>query len=173
MTGIAKLTGAGVKVIGYVHTSYGQRAAADVQADIDRWRNLFPAVTGIFFDEMANTPGLEGYYKGLSGYAKGHGFDFTIGNPGADGSASYVGTVDTILVYENRGLPAVATLGGWHAGYDRHNFGVIPYGVPSLDAAFVKAASASCGYVYVDNDDLPNPWDTVPPYLDALLAALG
>jgi hypothetical protein len=173
MTGIAQLTGAGVKVIGYVHTSYGARAPAEVQADVDRWRNLFPGVTGIFFDEMANTPGQEGYYKNLGGYAKSQGFDFTIGNPGADGAASYVGTVDVILVYENRGLPAVASLGGWHASYDRHNFGIIPYAVPALDAGFVKAAAASCGYIYLENDDLPNPWDTVPPYLDALLGALG
>jgi len=173
MTGIAQLTAAGVKVIGYVHTSYGQRAAADVQADVDRWHSLFQGVSGIFFDEMANTPGFEGYYQGLTAYAKGHGFDFTIGNPGADGSASYVGSVDVILVYENRGLPALATLGGWHTAYDRHNFGIIPYAVPSLDAGFVKAAAQSCGYIYVDNDDLPNPWDTVPPYLDTLVGALG
>jgi hypothetical protein len=30
MAGIAQLTGAGVKVVGYVHTSYGQRAAAEL-----------------------------------------------------------------------------------------------------------------------------------------------
>jgi hypothetical protein len=173
MAGIAKLTAAGVKVIGYVHTSYGARAAADVEADVARWKSLYTGVTGIFFDEMANVAGQESYYQGLSSNARGQGFDFTIGNPGADGAASYVGTVDVILVYENRGVPAAAALAGWHTGYDRHNFGVIPYGVPSLDASFVKSASTDVGYVYVQNDDLPNPWDTVPPYLDALFAALG
>jgi hypothetical protein len=173
MTGIAQLTAAGVKVIGYVHTSYGQRPAADVQADIGRWRNLYPAVSGIFFDEMANTPGQEGYYRSLGAYAKGQGVSVTIGNPGADSQPSYVGTLDVILVYENSGVPAVPGLGGWHASYDRNNFGVIPYGVGALDTTFVAAARAYCGYIYLQNDTMPNPWDTLPPYFDALLGALG
>lgn len=173
MAGIADLTAAGVKVLGYVHTSYGQRAAAEIQADIDRWHSLYSAVSGIFFDEMANTAGLESFYSGVNAYAKSHGYTFTVGNPGADGAATYVGTVDTILVYENRGLPPLASLGGWHNGYDRKNFGIIPYGVSGVDAAFVRSATLSCGYVYLSSDDLPNPWDTVPAYLDGLVATLS
>ena len=49
---IPDLIAAGVKVIGYVYTSYGARAAAEAQADIDRWRSFYPAVSGIVFDEM-------------------------------------------------------------------------------------------------------------------------
>ena len=173
MTGIAQLTAAGVKVIGYVHTSYGQRPAADVQADVGRWRSLYPAVSGIFFDEMANVAGQEAYYRNLGANAKSQGVDFTIGNPGADSAPGFVGTLDVILVYENGGVPGVATLGGWHTAHARNNFGVIPYGVPALDTGFVAAAKAYCGYIYLQNDSLPNPWDTVPPYLDALLGALA
>jgi hypothetical protein len=171
-TGIAQLTAAGVKVIGYVYTSYGARPAADVQADIARWHSLYPGVTGIFFDEMVNKPGSEGYYQGLTNAAKGGGFDYTIGNPGSDGGSTYVGTVDTILIYESAGLPSAAAMGGWHSGYDRHNFGVIPYGIPGVDTAFIATAKVTCGYVYLQNDVMPNPWDTLPPYFDALVAAL-
>jgi hypothetical protein len=173
MTGISQLTAAGVKVIGYVYTSYGARPAADVQADMARWKNLYPGVSGIFFDEMVNQPGKESYYKGLTAAAKASGFNFTIGNPGSDGGPSYVGTVDTILIYESPGLPSGAALGGWHTGHDRRNFGIIPYGIPAMDAAFVAAAKSSCGYIFLQNDVLPNPWDTLPPYFDALVAALA
>ncbi len=171
-TAIADLVAAGVKVVGYVYTSYGNRAAADVQADIDRWHSFYPAVTGIFFDEMSNVAGLEPYYAGLTAYAKSHGSDLTIGNPGTDSRASYVGTVDVIFIYETSGLPSVDKLAGWHTSYDRRNFGIIPYGV-SMDAAFVAAAKQSVGYIYLQNDVLPNPWDSVPAYFGDLVAALA
>jgi hypothetical protein len=171
-SGIAGLVANGVKVVGYVHTSYGARAPADVQADIDRWHAFYPQVTGIFFDEQSHTMGYEGYYKDLSAYAKSHGFDFTVGNPGQDTEPTFVGTVDAILIYEGPGLPAVSDLGGWHGSYDRRNFGVIPYGVPAVDATFVRGARDRVGYIYIQSDVLPNPWDSVPDYLNALLDAL-
>ena len=61
---------------------------------------------------MANKPGQRvALLQGLTAYAKGSGIDYTIGNPGADSKPSYVGTVDTILIYESSGLPAADKLG--------------------------------------------------------------
>ncbi len=171
-SGIAKLTAAGVKVLGYVHTSYGSRAATDVQTDMNNWHGWYPGVTGIFFDEMANTAGQESYYSGLNSYAKGHGLTFTVGNPGQDTSSGYIGTVDVILIYENGSVPSMAALSGWHTSYPRQNFGVIPYRVSALDTAFIAAARQYVGYIYLQSDDLPNPWDSVPSYLSSLLGAL-
>jgi len=171
-TGINKLTAAGVKVIGYVHTSYGSRPASQAQAEMDQWHSWYPGVTGIFFDEMANTPGYESYYTSLGTYAKSHVGNFTVGNPGADTAQSYVGTLDVMLIYESGGLPSTSALTGWHASFPRTNFGVIPYRVSSLDAAFVAAARPYVGYIYLQNDDMPNPWDSVPTYLSSLIAAL-
>lgn len=169
--GVARLTAVGIVVIGYVSTSYGVRPEADVVADIDRWRNFYPGVSGIFFDEQNNKAGGESYYRRLSTYAKAHGLPLTVGNPGTDTSESYIGVLDTMLIYESKGVPTAARLGGWHSKYPRSNFGIIPYGV-TLDAAYVKAARSLVGYIYLQNDDLPNPWDTLPPYFDGLLAAL-
>jgi hypothetical protein len=171
--GIAKLTAAGVKVIGYVHTSWGSRPAAELQTEMGQWKSWYPSVTGIFFDEMASQAGKESYYTGLTGYAKSNGFDFTIGNPGQDTSATYVGTEDVILIYENSGIPSAAALGGWHASYPRTNFGVIPYAVAGLDTSFIQAAKPYVAYIYLQSDSLPNPWDSVPPYLASLVGALG
>jgi hypothetical protein len=172
-SGISRLAAAGVKVIGYVYTSYGSRPLAQVQADIDRWRTFYPSTTGIFFDEQLNRAGQEAYYKTLSTYAKSKGFDFTIGNPGSDSIASYVGTVDVQLIYESAGLPSMTRLGGWHAQYDKKNFGIIPYAVDTLDANFVASARAAVGYIFIQNDTTPNPWDTLPPYFKTLLSLLS
>jgi hypothetical protein len=171
--GIQQLVAAGIKVIGYVHTSYGARAVASVNTDVDRWKALYPQVTGIFFDEMSNTTGKEQYYKDINAYAKtGRGYGVTIGNPGADSLPSYVGTVDIILVYESSGLPPLAMLDGWHKSYDRHNFGIIPYACPTADAAFIAAAKPKVGYIFLQNDNLPNPWDTLPSYVGTLASLL-
>jgi hypothetical protein len=170
--GIAKLTAAGVKVIGYVHTSWGARPVGELQNEMNAYRTWYPGVTGIFLDEMANVAGHESYYSALSGLAKAGGFDFTIGNPGADTAESYLGSVDVILIYENGGLPPLPEIAGWHASHARSNFGVIPYGVSALDAAFVAAARPTVGYVYLQSSGMPNPWGSVPAYLSDLLGAL-
>jgi hypothetical protein len=173
MNGVGQLTGAGVKVAGYVATGYGKRSVSEVKADIDRWRDLYPDAKSIFFDEMANNPGLESHYSSLTSYAKGRGIEYTIGNPGVDSKPSYVGTVDTILIVESAGLPSADKLAGWHAEHPREAFGIIPHSVSSLDAGFVAMAKSRVGYIFVQNDTMPNPWDTLPPYFDALLAALA
>jgi hypothetical protein len=158
-------------VIGYVPTGYMARSEADVRADVDRWKAWYPQVGGIFFDEQLNRAGGEDYYRRLSQYAKSLGLSFTVGNPGADIAPSYVGTVDMMLIYENGGPPSVGVLGGWHTNHARENFGVIAYGTP-LDLEYVKTAKNYVGYIFLQNDTLPNPWDTVPSYFSDLLAAL-
>lgn len=174
-TGIANLQAAGITVIGYVYTSYGSRAQADVQDDINAWKSFYPSVTGIFFDEMANDNNTThvAYYQSLDGYARSKGFTYTVGNPGTDTLPIYVGVVNTILVYESSGIPA--SLPTWYASYAPSNFGVIPYNVPTLDMTatnFIASARQTIGYIYLTNDNLPNPWDTLPSYFSTLLTDL-
>ncbi len=171
-TGIGKLQLAGITVVGYVRTSYGARAVADIKADIDHWKMFYPGIQGIFFDEQSKNATDEGLYRTVSQYAKSRGLSFTIGNPGTDTTPSYVGIFDVGIIYENSGFPAISSLSGWHTGYPKNSFCVLAYGVAALDHALIKQARAYVGYIYVDNDVLPNPWDTVPGYLGNLLADL-
>ena len=171
-SGIQELQSAGVVVIGYVYTLYGSRSASAVNADIDRYDSFYPQIQGIFFDEMTNTVGDENYYRNLSNYAKSVGFSFTVGNPGTDIISSYVGTMDNIIIYETGGLPSLSILGGWHTGYDKSNFSYLSYGVGTLDTAFVDSSSNYVSYMYITNDNLSNPWDSVTPYFMDLAAAL-
>jgi hypothetical protein len=170
-SGITRLVAAGIVVVGYVATGYTARSEATVRADIDRWKAFYPMLGGIFFDEQSNEAGKEAYYRSVSQYAKAAGLTFTIGNPGTDTAESFVGALDTMLIYESKGISPQSALDGWHSKYAASNFGVIPYGT-ALNVDYVRAARARVGYVYLNNDDLPNPWDSLPPYFGDLLAAL-
>src|ERR1700676_998467 len=80
VTGINNLRAAGIVVLGYDHTSWAARPLADVKADINSYKSWYNA-SGIFFDEMSNVPGDEGYYSTLNQYSKSLGLNFTVGNP--------------------------------------------------------------------------------------------
>jgi hypothetical protein len=171
-SGIARLVSAGIRVVGYVATGYAATSPATVKADIDRWKAFYPnQLGGIFFDEQSNKAADVAHYRDLSQYAKAQGLPFTIGNPGIDTAESYIGALDTMLIYESAGVPSTSQMGGWHTKYAPSNFGVIPYAT-QLDAAFVRNARAYVQYIYLQNDSLPNPWDSLPGYFSDLLAAL-
>lgn len=172
-SGITALQDADVTVIGYVYTSYADRSADAVRTDISAYATFYPQLDGIMLDEMSNTPGDEAYYADLSGFAAGLGLGLSVGNPGTSIPESFVDSVDVLFVYESAGLPDPTSLGGWTDAYERTRFAIIPYAVPSLDAGFVSAALEHVGWVYATDDDLPNPWDTLPPYLDELMQQLA
>ncbi|HJU14661.1 MAG TPA: spherulation-specific family 4 protein [Candidatus Nitrosotalea sp.] len=171
VTGIQQLQSAGIVVVGYVHTLYGSRSTATLETEMNDWHNWYH-VTGIFFDEMANTAGYETYYSNLSNYASSHGMGFTIGNPGTDTIASYVSTMSNLCIYEDVGLPSMSALGGWHTSYPKSDFCMIAIGVGLPSQSYVTSASNYVGYIYATNDNLPNPYDTVPSYLGSLAADL-
>lgn len=170
-SGIQALTTAGIVVIGYVYTSYGARATATVKADIEAWRKFYPAISGIFFDEESNTDGTDAYYRNLGAYVKSNGMTLTVGNPGTDTSSAYINALDVTFIYESAGLPSATMLDRWRSNYPLKQVGVIPYAA-NIDLAWVQQARSAVGYLYVTNDDLPNPWDTLPSYFSNLLAAL-
>jgi len=169
-SGIDRLLGVGIVPIGYVSTSYGKRGEPAVKADIDQWQTFYPKVRGIFFDEQSNANGDDVFYRDVAKYAKSKGLTLTVGNPGTSVPAAYFDTVDVMLIYEEAGLPPLQRLAGYRA--QRLHYGIIPYAA-ALDATFIASAKADVGYVYVTSDDLPKPWDTLPPFFDQLLDALS
>ena len=168
--GAGNLVKAGIVPIGYVSTDYGKRGEPAVKADIDKWRSAYPSVSGIFFDEESNSAGEEPFYRNVSSYAKSKGFTLTVGNPGTGVPDSYLDTVDIMLCYESAGVPSLASLKKYAP--HREHFAIIPYAT-KFDAAYAKSALDSVAYVYLQNDDLPNPWDTLPASFGDLLTALA
>jgi hypothetical protein len=173
--GIDVLVNAGCKVAGYVYSEYGQRALALVETDIRNWRAWYPHVTALFIDQMSNASGNEAYYAALTAYARSHGFDFVVGNPGAPTAPSYIGTVDTMVIHETNEVPA--SFSPWQASYSPNNFATLSYGIPAslVPAEQVRSNKSAVAYQYVTDDGaVPdrNPWDHLSTYLDPLLSLL-
>ena len=172
--GLAKWKAAGIKIIGYTYTKYGQRPAADVKTAINHYKTFYPEVShGIFFDEMKNTAGSEAYYSDLTNYAHTNIGPFTMGNPGTSTIASYFPTVDCILIYESAGLPSVATIQQRTLGQPKEKCGIIPHTVPTFNAQFVKDVKQYVNYIYITNDGADgNPWNSLSSYTEQIIIAL-
>jgi hypothetical protein len=165
-----QMKSAGVVVAGYIYTNYGARNVAVTEQRIDLYKKLYDA-SGMMFDQMSNQAGSEQYYRALSAHSKtAAGMEFTIGNPGTVIAESYVGSVDTLIIYEDRGLPSISTLKArtFNGRYDKNNFGAIPFCVPSYDRSWVLQARPMVGHIYVTSACLPNPWDALSPFASLL-----
>jgi hypothetical protein len=142
-----------------------------MEAEMDTWKAFYPTLQGIFFDEQSNSTSDVAHYQTLSQYSKSIGLNYTVGNPGTGVPTAFVGAVDTMLIYESNGVPPMSDLSSYSA-YNKSNFGVIPYAVSSMNSTFVQQARQYVQYIYLTNDDLPNPWDSLSSYFSQLLASL-
>ena len=163
--GIARLTAAGVKVIGYVHTLWGARPAPSCKR---RWASGTagtPACPASSSTRWPTRPGTRRTTRASPPTRRGAGS----ASPSATRaptrhratSAPRTSSSSTRTAAFRRWRRSAA---GTPATTDS-NFGVIPYAVGSLDTSFVQSAKQYVGYIYLQSDNLPNPWDSVPPYL--------
>lgn len=170
--GINSLENAGVTVLGYVHTSWGTRNISTVESEVKDYQ-LWYNVSGIFFDEMASVAGYESYYSTLNNYSKNLGFKMTVGNPGSTVAPSYVGTLDTLCIYENTGFPSMPLLQNSTKGGGKQNFAAISYNVLNLSATFQTEASGYVGWEYITTGQPPNPYDSLPSYFQSEVSNLA
>lgn len=164
LTGIQKLQGAGIRVLGYVYTNYGRTPLTKVEAQVKTYWNWYH-VDGIMFDGMANVKGKQSYYSALNSYVKSLGMTYTVGNPGTTTLASYVGTLDAMNIYENSVLPATTSIQAatFNGAYSNSNFGMIVYGVTLPTQTYISAISTYVSWVYF-TDATGNPYGTLPTY---------
>src|SRR3989475_10164908 len=168
--GVKNFQAAGIIVLGYVATGYASHATSDLDAQISSYWNWYRA-NGIMFDEMANNAGNEGYYSTLNTYVKSVGMTMTMGNPGTSVPSSYIGTLDSLFIFEQSGLPTLSYLSSY-SGHPKSNFAYIGYTVSLLNAAFEAASSQYAGWLYITDAGLPNPYNVLPSYFMNEVAAL-
>jgi len=169
---VDSLRAAGGEVIGYVHTSFGTRSSAAVLAEVNSYASFYH-LDGIFVDEMDNTPGSLSYYTGLySSIKAAHPTWSVFGNPGTTTLEQYLTgpAADVLAVFEDDGVnyPGYAP-SSWNFSYDRSHFANLIYNVSTaavMQSDVALAAARNAGYVYVTDDNLPNPYDTLPSYWD-------
>ena len=190
-----KLRARGTTVLGYVYTNYASRPISEVENSVDNYLRSVSghiAVSGIFFDQMSTSCAKEGYYRQLYQYvqsadpaafvAENPGTPINICDfkPGGKVADTFVTFEDDVRTYLTRflgnivGPSGVYSLGAqhppsvfWHLVY-----GVSAAQMPQLVAL---AASRHAGYIYATNENLPNPYLSLPGYIvaEAHIAAAG
>jgi hypothetical protein len=167
VTAVNQAKAAGIKVLGYVYTGYGTRGASIVKADIDTFYNWYN-VDGIFFDEGANNATYLSYYQDLTNYVKAKGSNkMVILNPGVVPDEGYVKMADSVIVFENDySQYANWNPPSWVNNYPADKFTHIMYNTPAsaLSQALTLAKQRRAGFVYMTDDVLTNPWDSLPSY---------
>lgn len=180
---------AGVKILGYVATTYGNKKlesggtqiasnTSSVFKEIDQYANWYN-IDGIFLDEAASGPERLDYYKQINNHIQNKigSNSVTVLNPGVYPDEGYTKYADIILTYEGT-YQSYQTLPipSWTNNYDKNKFMHLVYGAAgatNMDKVTTLASVRNVGYLYVTNDNIPNPWDTLPSYFQEELDSLN
>lgn len=182
VTLVTTVHNAGGKVYGYVPTGYGADAIATVEAEIQSYITWY-GVDGIFLDEASdNSNQVAPYYQPLANFitSKISGGGVML-NPGLYPDASYAAIVVPstsslkIVVFEHdyTTFTGVTVPPGWSMNYPASMFVDIVYATPSANVAnaLSLAKQRNVGTVYITDQDLPNPYTTLPSYWSTLVQA--
>lgn len=175
---ISRAARAGVKIIGYVSTRYAKKPLPTVKAEVDRWRNFYPSIGGIFFDEQTGDAAQVEYYRQAFVHCREKIEDgFVASNPGVPCDAGYIATAkaDLICVFENhQGFDAFQPPAVWGAKERRHA-AALAYDTMNADQMrdrARRAAELQLGYFYATDDNGANPWDRLPGYWEDEVKAI-
>jgi hypothetical protein len=174
---IAQAQAAGITVLGYVATNYGQRAEADVAADINRYYDLYTP-TGIYLAEGpmdVDCAGMEAMYHRLSDVVRARDPSAYLA-VGTRFCPTYIFFFD-LMVQFARNWPEYQTdyaPPDWMPANSPQRFCHFVHSVPPTDVARAMSLTISngAGYVFTTDGTEPNPWGALPSYFDEELATL-
>jgi hypothetical protein len=183
---IRVLRAAGACVAGYVSTDYAVRPAGEVQADINAWLTLYAdtPISTIFMDEqpydlVVGSTDTVALYASYTNYCHARNLAPVIGNPGTNQRGEHFAsrTADIIVVNEVATYPSEASmLGNFVGGHVDYRYtlrAALVYGQATLVPGLVRRLAKYVQYVLITDDVLPNPWDSLPTYLEQLFAIVA
>ena len=164
---VRRAQAAGIEVMGYSATDYGQRPVASVEADVRNYAAWYH-VTDMFLDESASSSSQLSYYRGLTDYIRRMSPGSTIMlNPGTYPDRQYMSIGDIVMVYENSyaNFPGLQ-VPGWVRDYPATSFAFSIYATPvnRLAATIALSRQRHAGYVYVTDGEPPDPYSSLPGY---------
>ena len=172
-----RLRGAGIQVLGYVSTRYSDRPIAEVQVEVGLYADWY-AVDGIFLDEVpdeSRCTAERNYYQQAAELVRRRAA-IVVGNPGTATCEDYLDLMDTLVLFES--TPDAwqeYTPPAWMQRYPPERFSLLVHSQPdaaALATLLEQAQEANFGQIYLTDDVLPNPWDSLPSYWEELIAAL-
>jgi hypothetical protein len=159
---------AGLTVLGYVHTGYGERSKAAVEKDVEKYYSWY-GVDGIFFDEAStDCAKVATYYEGLYLRVKAQGGKAVVAlNPGTNTSECYMAVSSVIVTFEGSYADYVREYSApaWVSRYPPSRFWHLVHGASTarrLETAVDLGRKRRVGWMYVTPGRLPNPWDKLP-----------
>ena len=174
---IAQAEAARIIVLGYVSTNYGQRAEADIAADINGYYNLYKP-SGIYLAEGpqdADCDSMQALYNRLAGDARARDPSAYLAI-GTRYCPTYITFFDLMVQFAEDWpqYQATYTPPSWMPANSPERFCHFINSVPASDVgtALSRAISNGAGWVFVTSGTAPNPWGALPSYFDDELAAL-
>ena len=174
---IADAQAAGITMLGYVATSYGARAEADVVADINRYYDFY-ALSGIYFAEgpMENdcTP-MEAMYHRMSDAVRARDSKAFL-SVGTRFCPTYIYFFDLMVQFARNWSEYQTdyTPPSWMPANSPQRFCHFVNSVPASDAgaALSRTIANGAGWVFVTDQSDPNAWGVLPSYFDEELATM-
>ena len=185
-TAVADYKGAGKRVFGYMAAGYAPsgangiapRSLAQLQATAGAILATYPTIDGLFLDEVLNNDAAgcgapSAFYVSFYQWFKSaYAAKSLILNPGTALCASFAGSADMYLVFENRlgfyrsaFVPYFAqTDFDWMRALPNSQVWSIVYGVPLADMpALINELADYAGVVTVLSDNADHPYSNLPP----------
>ncbi len=167
LSAVRSAEAAGITVVGYVYTNYGNRSLSAVESDVTKYYSWYP-VQGIFFDQASTSCTKEAYYAQLNSYVKALSVTaHTVLNPGTQTDQCYAAAADTLLTFEGTASEYTSSYSApsWVSSYPASHFWHVIYGASTTSAmatAVQLSKTRNAGYVYVTSATLPNPYNVLP-----------
>jgi hypothetical protein len=155
---------AGTRVLGYVATGWGTRPAGAVRADIDRHRWWY-RTDGVFLDEVAPGRDRLAHHAALCRHARTGGCRVVALNPGVEPTPGLFGLADVVVTFEGPADAHAAALARRPAAAPGRVAHLV-HGATREQALAAARAPGGPGYLYATSGTPPNPWRTLPAYLD-------
>jgi hypothetical protein len=176
VSAIAQARAAGILVLGYVATDYGQRAEADINSDVNGYYDLYQ-LSGIYFAEGPMVSGcdmLEPEYRRLTALALSRDPKAYLAI-GTRFCPTYITFSDLMVEFaEDWTTYQSYTVPSWMPANSPERFCQFINSVPEPDAshALSMAVGYGAGWVFTTDGTQPNPWGALPSYFDQELAAV-
>ena len=173
---IAQAQAAGIRVLGYVSTQYGQRAEADIDADVNGYYDLY-SPSGIYFAEgpMENDcDTLQPLYERITSLARSRDSSAYVAI-GTHFCPTFITFSDLMVEFaETYSMYQAYASPSWMPAGSPERFCHFVSEVPETDAAAVlsRAIRLGAGWVFATDGTAPNPWSALPSYYDQEVAAL-
>lgn len=171
---VGQARAAGVTVLGYVSTVDGRRPLAADQAEVRNYAAWY-GVRSVFLDRVSGVSAQLGYYRRLAAFIRraDPGGQLWL-NPGFYPDRGYMSLGGTVMTFEGTYAQyRAAVVPAWARDYPASVFAHTVYAASRADLApaLGLARARNAGHVYITDGTGANPYQALPAYWAAELAA--